>query len=293
MAVTAQFRAPLPCPPDVRHIARQSLAEAMALLERRPLSDRSVHAVRKDLKRARAMLRLMRAALGDETYRRNNAALRDVARALGEVRDSKVLLDTLQSLPKRSAVAPDRSRAQLRARLRREHVHSRGTLRGNGTSVRRSYKSLRSVRHSLSRVPADCYDWPVLRQGVCRVYGRARITLGRVRAHRTAEDLHELRKQTKYLWHQLEALAASDGGGTRSLAAAAHRLSDLLGDDHNLTVLRGKVLQASLAPSAQKRLLARIDARRERLIGRALLLARRIFRDPPAKFAARVAAAPH
>lgn len=291
--MTAQFRALPARPPDVRHFARQSLAEAMALLERRPLSDRSVHTVRKDLKRARAMLRLMRAALGDEAYRRNNAALREVARALGEVRDSRVLLDTLQSLPKRSAAAPDRSRAKLRARLRREHARARGTLHGDGVSVRRSYKSLRSVRHSLSRGPAGRYDWPVLRRGVCRVYGRARITLGRVRAHRTAEDLHELRKQTKYLWYQLEALAASDGGGTRALAAAAHRLSDLLGDDHNLTVLRGKVLQASLAPSAQKRLLARIDARRVRLIRRALVLARRIFRDSPAIFAVRVAVAPH
>ena len=290
--MTAQYRAPLPCPPDVRHIARQSLAEAMSLLERGPLSDRAVHAVRKELKRARAMLRLMRAALGENAYQRDNAAMRDVARALGEVRDSKVLLDTLQSLPTRTPVTVDRSRAELRTRLRRERERSRAALGGNGTSLRRSQKSLRSVRHSLSRGPADRYDWRVLRQGVRRVYGRARTTLGRVRAHRAAEDLHELRKQTKYLWHQLEAFATSDGGGARSLAAATHRLSDLLGDEHNLTVLRGKVLQASLAPSAQKRLLARIDARRERLIGRALVLARRIFRDPPRAFAARVTAGP-
>ena len=268
-------------------MARDSLADAIALLGAHPLSDRAVHGVRKDLKRARAMLRLMRAGLGEREYHQRNAALRDAARDLSAARDSKVLLDTLRNLPQH------RSLSDLRSRLRKEHTVTRSRLRSEVSSVKRARKTLRTVRRDLPAGPQIRCDWPVLQSGLRRVYARARAALVQARVHPTAENLHELRKQTKYLWYQLEALAASDGGGTRALAAAAHRLSDLLGDDHNLTVLRGKVLQASLAPSAQKRLLARIDARRVRLIRRALVLARRIFRDSPAIFAVRVAVAPH
>lgn len=288
--MTAQPRVPDSCPPDVRHIARQSLAEAIALLKHRPLSDRSVHAVRKDLKRARAMLRLMRAALGEEAYRRDNAALRDVARTLGAARDSKVLLDTLQSVPKsRRDSSAGQSRSELSAQLRREHARSRGRLRDDGTEARNSCQSLRTVRRRLTRVPTERYGWPVLQAGVRRVYKRARATFRRAQARRAAQDLHELRKQTKYLWHQLEALANSHARQTGALAAATHRLSDLLGDDHNLTVLRAKVLHTHVPTGARERLLARIDARRDRLVGQALSLAQRIYRDAPAEFTARIA----
>lgn len=56
-----------------------------------PLSDERVHAVRRHLKEARAGLRLLRDSIGESEYRRNNHALRDVAGALRQVRDAKML----------------------------------------------------------------------------------------------------------------------------------------------------------------------------------------------------------
>src|ERR1700744_5159398 len=60
--------------------------------------ERSVHAARKELKKARATLRLVRDALGTSSYKKENAALRDAARPLGEIRDAQVLRDALKSL---------------------------------------------------------------------------------------------------------------------------------------------------------------------------------------------------
>lgn len=280
--MTARRRIPCFDPPDVRRIARQSLAEAIALLEAPPLSDHAVHAVRKNLKRARAMLRMMRAGLGEEDYRNDNAVLRDAAHGLGAARDSKVLLDTLKGLPERGVGSA------LQVRLRREHAQSRDELRGGGSTVKQASNALRTVRRRLAEEPADRYDWPVVERGVREVYARARATLECIQAHPSPENLHELRKQTKYLWHQLEALATARARSLGALAAATHHLSDLLGDDHNLTVLSGKVADTPMAPGARKRLLARIDARHDRLVARALRLARRIYREPPAAFAARV-----
>ena len=84
----------------VRRIARHRIKSALKSLEPRKSDDRSVHEARKDLKRARAMLRLLREALGEATYKRENAAIRDAARPLSEVRDGRVLLDALSSLIK-------------------------------------------------------------------------------------------------------------------------------------------------------------------------------------------------
>src|SRR5580704_13345662 len=57
---------------------------------------RSIHEIRKKLKRARAALRLLRDCLGKAVYRRENSLLRDAARPLTPVRDAKVLFETLR-----------------------------------------------------------------------------------------------------------------------------------------------------------------------------------------------------
>src|SRR5215510_6281209 len=61
----------------------------------------NIHGARKQLKRARATLRVLRAALGDESYRRENVAARDAARPLSKARDEEVLSDALDSLLER------------------------------------------------------------------------------------------------------------------------------------------------------------------------------------------------
>ena len=263
-------------------MARDSLADAIALLGAHPLSDRAVHGVRKDLKRARAMLRLMRAGLGEREYHQRNAALRDAARDLSAVRDSKVLLDTLRNLPRH------RSISDLRSRLRKEHTLTRSRLRAEVSSVKRARKTLRTVRRDLPAAPQIRCDWPVLQSGLRRVYARARAALVLARTHPTAENLHELRKQTKYLWHQLQALMPVRARQTPPLVAAAHRLSDLLGAEHDLVALRVRALEAPMRSSARSWLLERIDARGEQMLDQATTLASQLYHDPPAAFSARV-----
>src|SRR5882757_3585128 len=82
----------------IPRILRKQLENALASLAAGRLTDEKVHDARKRINKARAALRLLRDALGKSTYTRENRALRDVARPLSKVRDSKVLLDTLQKL---------------------------------------------------------------------------------------------------------------------------------------------------------------------------------------------------
>src|SRR3954451_12630663 len=87
-------------PEGVRRIARGQLDMSIVRLEGHSDEDRgtAVHETRKSLKRVRATVRLARDELGDEAYRRENVAFRDAGRRLGGVRDSQVLLETLDAL---------------------------------------------------------------------------------------------------------------------------------------------------------------------------------------------------
>src|ERR1700728_4201356 len=81
----------------LRHAAKAE----RALAPSRP-SDVAVHRARKEIKKSRAALRLLRAALPEATYRREDAALRGAARTLNAARDARVLVRTLESLCRRS-----------------------------------------------------------------------------------------------------------------------------------------------------------------------------------------------
>src|SRR5262245_12367688 len=83
----------------VRRIVRKQLSKAVqALEERQPLSDEAVHTARKQMKKVRAGLRLLREAFGSRAYERENTCIRDAARPLTTARDAGVLVDTLDKL---------------------------------------------------------------------------------------------------------------------------------------------------------------------------------------------------
>ncbi|HVW45851.1 MAG TPA: CHAD domain-containing protein, partial [Solirubrobacterales bacterium] len=58
----------------------------------------AIHGARKDLKKARSALRLVREELGEKTFDRENQELRDAARLLSASRDAEVKLATLTTL---------------------------------------------------------------------------------------------------------------------------------------------------------------------------------------------------
>ena len=275
---------------SARHIARRQIAKAIEALESRSRSDEVVHDARKELKRARATLRLLRGAIGDRTYRRENEALRDAARPLSVIRDSKVLLDTLDNLIERFHASDELPPTEeLRRVLRRQRVAVRRTALAGPRPFSESCTTLRAVLYRAGRWRTGDGGWKVLGAGLRRVYGKARKALAAAQADRTSAKLHEWRKQTKYLWHQLQLLEPLWPGMIGELADQARRLADYLGDDHDLSVLRDKVIEVgdSAGKTERRALIRLIDVRRTELRDKAMVLGRRIFEETPAEFATR------
>ena len=145
-------------PDGIRRIARGQLLDAHDDLEGTPARKlgEAVHETRKRTKRLRACVRLARDAIGDEVYRRENAALRTAARRISGPRDAQVLLETLDALSARFAdeLAPDAT-ARLRARLDEEHRAATAAVDdGDRDGARRSPRPARSsTRSSRARPP--------------------------------------------------------------------------------------------------------------------------------------------
>ena len=254
--------------------------------------DEMVHEARKGLKRLRAMLRLVRPAIVRKVYRRENIAFRDAARPLSEVRDAKILVETLDKIVNTNGKA---QRGQPFAAVRQELVRNQQGVREKVLDHDETFTKVDSVMKRALDSLDDWVDvddsWSSVGEGVQRVYRRGRRAFSIASDKPTVEHLHELRKQVKYLRHQLELLRPMKASVLEPLAGRAEELGDVLGDDHDLAMLRREVAGDPGrfgGPEVVDSILGRIDRRRERLERRAVSLGQRIFRKTPKDFVERM-----
>ncbi|MDX6689127.1 MAG: hypothetical protein QOG15_584 [Solirubrobacteraceae bacterium] len=279
-------------PDGIRRIARGQLDSAHEQLHgagTRGLGE-GVHATRKHLKRLRAALRLTRAAIGDATYDRENTAFRMAGRRLSAGRDAAVLVETLDALRSRFAeeLAPAAT-DRLRDALVADHDRALAGLREGGDDVE---AALAAVSDARARTPGWTFATDgveALAPGMGRIYRRGRKRMRAARTEPTTENLHEARKRAKDLWHAAQIMRPAAPKRMKQLAADAHALADLLGDDHDLAVLREYVErhpQHFDDDDRRQALLAVLDRRRAALQRRALERGRRLYERSPKRFVA-------
>jgi CHAD domain-containing protein len=277
----------------VRRIARGQLDRAGEQLDagggRRGDLDGAVHETRKGFKRLRALVRLSRDALGDEAYRRENTIFRDAGRTLSGARDAAVLVQTLDNLTARYRdELGDGAFAGLRAALASEAQAASSALSDDRTAVNEVQGTLEAARRRVGGWPLpDDGGLAMLEPGFERIYRRGRHALKAARKDHDTDSLHELRKRAKDLWHAAQVLRPAAPKAMKELGRRAHALSDVVGDDHDLAVLRAAARERhpTLAPG-ELALLERLVARRRRRLQRkALAQGRRLFARKPAKVA--------
>jgi len=275
--MTARLGRKKPGVRGVETVVEREVEKAMQALDGPwPISDEIVHDARKRLKKARAALRLERAALGEEVYRRENIALRDAARPLSEVRDAIVLIETADGL------GLDGQASGLRDALRAERQDARSRVLGERARLRPLVAALRGARGRLARVRPERHGWNVLGRGLRRTYRAARRAYLAACVHPSADNLHEWRKRTKYLWRVLEMLHPVAPRQLARLERRTHRLSEQLGEDHDLVVLERSKAARSAVPLALREVAQqRIDRRRATLQKRAMALGAVVYRDRP------------
>jgi CHAD domain-containing protein len=282
----------------VRRVARGQLAGAIEGLGDAAGDDPSeaVHEARKGFKRLRAVVRLARDDLGDDVYRRENGAFRDVGRRLSGVRDAKVMVETLDALTERYAdELPADAFAGLRAALVREEEAAHEELRRDAATLRDVQAELADARARVAAWPlTDDAGHAVLAPGFRRIYRRGRKAYRAAAADTNAESLHDLRKRVKDLRYAGQVVGPVAPKAIRKLAKRANTLSDVIGDDHDLAVLREAAAEraATLKADELDRLRVLVDRRRARLQRKALKGAKKLYAAKPRSVAAQVERAP-
>jgi CHAD domain-containing protein len=277
-------------PVSVRDVLlRQIRSASRALRKQETLTDETVHQARKKLKRARASLRLLRDAIGKSVYARENGGLRDAARPLGAVRDAKVALEALENLLVHEKKA--RCRAVL-LKLRRVLQETRLSLHREVQRAGNLEASARSVEEAARRVE----KWRVpghgpaaLHASIDRIYRKGRKALAQVESDCSNENLHEARKQAKYIGQAMEIFESFKACHLAKRIRRAESIANCLGEDHDLAILQDRIAKLSVGShAAYKDLLAPIEHRRKKLQWKALKQGRRLYKSKAQTFIERL-----
>lgn len=314
-----------PSAPGLRRVVVGQLDLAIELLEAYPgeSGERTVHETRKALKRARALVRLLRDELGDKRFARANAQLRDCARQLAGARDAAVMLEALDGLLERhpeltgdlaGAGAPASPGEPARASSRADRASGVRALRAELVAERDGARVPaevpRQVAAELWVVRARIATWDLggrrraspklLAGGLEGLYRQGRRRMRRARrCRRDVAAMHAWRKSAKDLRYLAETLERADARRPRKaarrlkrVARRADRLGEMLGEEHDLALLelrvRAHAKRRGLGKRSYRDLSRAIERRRRRLSKRVLREGERLYERKPRRFVRRV-----
>lgn len=243
----------------------------------------AIHGARKDVKKLRAVLRLARGTLPRRLYKEENQRYRDAARALSASRDAEVKLETLDALAERDGGLPREAIAAWRQILDRDREAAVNTAAA-GSAIGLIEAGLEGIRSW----PLEGDSWKLVSAEVKRAYRRGRRAMDAAAADPSEERFHEWRKLAKDLWYQLRLLGPAWSGPLGAVAEEAHRLTELLGDHHDLAVLRGDLRERRLGEEETRALERAIEARQEQLAAEALDLGHRLYAERPKAYGRRL-----
>ena len=275
----------------VRRVTHECLAKALGELSQSG-SLEAIHAVRKEIKKLRAILRLVRDSIDRGSYCKASKALREAARHLGPARDAHVTLRAIKDLIDRfRGELPPRPFGHLVQALRLRCLKEEKRFRKQNASIRAA-RNLKKASRRLKRISLREKGWPALGAGLSRSYRSGRKAYRRVVARTTPENLHEWRKRVKDLWYQLRLLCGIWPEELETRAKELKALSDYLGDDHDLVMLKDTVEELS-SRHGQANELKTLCGLAERCQGKlrrkAMAVGARFYLEKPADFCQRLA----
>ncbi|MFA6141643.1 MAG: CHAD domain-containing protein, partial [Hyphomicrobium sp.] len=157
-----RFKLGEPFDEGVRRIAVEQIGRAQAQLSDKGDQAIAVHETRKALKRLRALLRLIRPAMGGAAFKRENAQLREIGLSLSGARDRHVLLETVNKLEGGAGLGRKGLIANVRACI--------AAANGDGPppSMQQAQERLADTQKRLAELPIEGSGFDVVAAGLER-----------------------------------------------------------------------------------------------------------------------------
>jgi CHAD domain-containing protein len=248
----------------------------------------AIHGARKDLKKLRGLLRLVRDELGKETFKAEDRRYREAGRALSGSRDAEVKLATLRALRRESGELPAAAAERWEGMLETERDEMAAVVVGEAVGkIGQATEAIEAGREAIRRWSLDSDSWVLVGPGLSRTYRQGREEMARALADPSTENVHEWRKRAKDLWYQLRILHEAWPGPLGETADQAHELTELLGDHHDLAVLAAD-LEARADLGDRTAFETAIEWRQEELLDAAIGISRRLYAEKPKAFGRRL-----
>ena len=274
----------------LRRIAHEQATKIIARLAVERETETTVHESRKALKRLKALFKLVRSGLAEQTYAREYGVVRDVSRSLSGARDLEVMPLTLAALGAGSARREAVDQVLAAIERAREKGASGARRREKFSSAMSELEAARA-RYPKMRLRENSFT--VLEQGSARGLRTLRRQFDRALASGEDDDYHDWRKSAQLHWRHLRLLSDNWPAMMAARITATKSLAAVLGHDHDLSVLANflKTMPTSdLKVRRRKALLGDIRERQLGLRAEARACAGLLVIDTPARFAARLRA---
>ena len=221
--------------PAFGRIASEQIDRVIRDLTASKTGDVAVHESRKSLKRTRALLRLVRPGIPDAAFKASNAALRDIAQSFSADRDRHVLSAVAVKCGTEMSDRFSKPLAVVHATLQQQPD---GQGNGHAAARDKAIADLAAARKTVLALSPKPNSFDVLQAGLRDSYRRGRQQIKRVYAHPTDEGFHDLRKSVQQHWRHMQVLQRAWPDLFAARLSAARRLSQILGDDHDLAVFK-------------------------------------------------------
>lgn len=270
---------------SIRRIGRKEIDKAIDEIDNSELDRHQViHQVRKRCKKLRALVRLVRPAMG-QTYQRENAAFHDIAAALSVVRDEQSMVESLERLLDSLTDAERRDfEPVLTALQRRQNLAAKSADHDTEALLIEARQALKKARNRIARWQLEADGFKAVGGGFHKTYKRGHKAARRAFKTDDALDFHEWRKRVKYHAHHLQLLRPLWPRVTGAWRKEAKTLADILGNDHDLAMLdmllESEGEQLSDEQTRQK-LQQIIRQEQQRLRQEAWLIGQRLYAEKP------------
>ena len=265
----------------LRRMAVEQIDRAIAEIDDGELdAHETVHQVRKRCKKLRGLIRLVRPVF--HGYRAENRNFRNAANELSNIRDSQAVIEAYDVLADRYADLGDNSAfSSIRCRLARHRREARedGDLEDKLSEFRITMIDSRRRAENWT-IEGEGFD--ALAGGLAKTYKRARKAMERAERDPTAVKLHGWRKRIKYHWYHARLVRGMWPELIGAHRDAAKELAELLGDHHDLAVLRDTLREESAGFGTPADLEAFVDliARRQAVLeSRSFALGRKLLAE--------------
>lgn len=272
---------------EVKRVARQRVQSALSNLKESDTGSRgrAIHETRKDLKKMRAVLRLVRDDLGKETFREENRRYRDAGKLLSDARDADVLEQTIESL--RSDFPGDGTKLDELINELRSGSGADDPAAGQ-KDLADVATAIESAGHLIDDWTLGSDDWTLFESGLRRTYRDGRRGLYRAEADPSAENIHEWRKRAKDLWYQLRLLRNAWSVGLKAQIKETERLTEQLGDYNDLTTLIETLEKRLDGGAGYASLIDLAESEQTKLLAKAIPLGKRIYAEGSRQFTERI-----